>query len=144
MGNTKKTVEPTIDTVIPDSVKVTIAGEDVEFKEFTMRQLKKVYEIFSGIDTTKLVSSGIITPMALMASMDWEDLTTLLAYASNKDKEFFENLNTSDGLKAVTAFVKANSNFFVSNLEMLIDTAQFIEQITPILEKKVESLKAMK
>jgi len=122
--------------VLPKEATVELGDKKITFKEFTVANLNKVYSVLANADLTKLLVGGGITPMSIMAAIEWNDLVKLLAISSGEPEETFLALSSvEDVLEVIGAFCRANFGFFVFNFKSIASTADLVEKAIPILNK---------
>ena len=121
-----------LNVLFPEGTKITIKGEEINLMPFTFGQLPKAIQLLapitralaaSGVNATDGVSGQLSGWVDLLASAG-EDVLALLAWGIKKERCWFDDMSTEDGVMLLRAFVEVNADFFVQKLLPLVGGSQ--------------------
>lgn len=104
--------------VLFPNAEITIAGEKLVLKPFTLGQIPKVTKLMQQLSGPILAAykAGKTDDIGTMFSLLAEGgdiLLDLISVGVNKDRAWIDALDTSEGVELFAAFIEVNRSFFV-------------------------------
>ena len=127
-----------LNTIFPGTEVTLSTGESFTLKPFKFGQLPKVLHLSKGIfgHISSMFSAGAdlndATLISEVLAHGGENFIQLLCLATGKPRDWFDELESVDGVQLSTAFLEVNVSFFVQKLlPELKKSAQKLNQVTP-------------
>ncbi len=121
-----------LNVLFPVPAMVAVKGEEIHLMPFTFGQLPKAIQLLapitralaaSGVNATDGISGQLSGWVDLLANAG-EDVLALLAWGIKKERSWFDDMSTEDGVVLLRAFVEVNADFFVRKLLPLVGGSQ--------------------
>ena len=105
-----------MDTLFPEE-EVELGGEKFNISPFTFGQIPKVVKRLKNVaGVLDQEDFGSITSMMELLIQGGDDIIELVALVLKKDKEWVEELNQEDAIKAISIIITSNHDFFVKRI----------------------------
>lgn len=112
------------DILFPESLEIEIQGKEYKIEPFKLGQIIEASKLISGIAeilltiNPKKVDSKVITEML---SKGGDSVLKFLSFAFKEKKEWAENLNLDDAIRAIAIVIQVNYDFFDRNVAPVLD-----------------------
>lgn len=125
-----------ITTVIPETIVVTVKGQDVEVRQIKVGQLTKVmriaypfYDKLRALKDAAQKNGGTSLDLYQLVFEHGDSVLEIVALLTGKDKAWVEDMDVDELVALFSAIVEVNLDFF-------------IQRVLPSLSKLVEGLNA--
>lgn len=125
MENHMSNTDQEIKTLFPNKEITLSTGEVITLKPFTFGQLPqaiKLVEKLGGV-LQRLIKEGALadrtktaTAVMVVISEGGEDLINLISLGINKPREWFDSLQSDDGMHLTIGFLEVNLDFFTKKM----------------------------
>ncbi len=111
-----------LETLVPDSNVVNIKGQEIEIKPFKFFNLLRVLRIIlRASEDVSFTTTDEFTIIKLL-SENPEALVEIFSIATGKNRDFFEDLDTDEGVELVTKIYKTNESFFIQKVQPKLES----------------------
>lgn len=115
--NVAESLDPDLEILQPEQTFVEVDGENIYVKPYTFGKLLKALKYLSNLAGLFATAEDGLEPTILEAfASHGDDVLGLLCLATNKNKEFFDDLDAEKGLDLAILTYKVNESFFSETL----------------------------
>lgn len=117
--------------LFPEGKTVEANGESITLKPFTFGQLPKVMNLIAPV-IKQMNQSGVVGASTTLGAIEsWVDLFAsggesligFMAWATGKDRVWFDTMSMDEGVMLMQAIIEVNSDFFGRRILPLITPA---------------------
>lgn len=113
------TQQEELKVLFPESSVTLSTGETIALKPFTFGQLPKALSLAGSVSTLvqrAVDSNNFQQEILAVIAEGGEDLLQLVAYGTNKPREWFDSLPADDGVLLTSEFLVVNFDFFTKKV----------------------------
>lgn len=116
MAKVKKSENAELEVLQNDGEVVRVGDEDVHVKPFKFGQLLKALKYLANIGSS--FGGEEISEVQIIQALTahTEDMLSLLALATGKDRAYFDNIESEEGVDLALAAWRVNQSFFTERL----------------------------